>query len=154
MITKVYIAYLVFQLFSHTNLYADTGDHIFKSTSYHADKKDKFARISKKFGKANPFHHSKEKATQPTAANEEGRVEEEEDEILRPEGRKTRNSRVPQSASDRSHGSPMLHLAGSDVPVADKLTAPDRLRSLIYRQRECSAWSAAAARVFRAFYSC
>ncbi|KAJ2917388.1 hypothetical protein MD484_g3021, partial [Candolleomyces efflorescens] len=82
----VYIAYLVFQLFSHSNLYADTGDHIFKSTSYHADKKIQLARISRKIGKANPFHNSsKDKVASPTAAaNEDGRVEEEEDEIETP----------------------------------------------------------------------
>ncbi|RXW21037.1 hypothetical protein EST38_g4807 [Candolleomyces aberdarensis] len=71
----IYIAYLFFQLFSHSNLYADTGDHIFKSTSYHADKKRQLARLSRKIGKANPF--SKEKGAPPTAANEEGTVEEE-----------------------------------------------------------------------------
>ena len=60
----IYLAYLVFQLFSHTNLYADEGEHIFKSTGYNPDKKKQFKSIGKKLNKAIPFSRSSEKTKQ------------------------------------------------------------------------------------------
>lgn len=82
----IYIGYLVFQLFSHANLYEDTGDHIFKSTDYHADQKQQVRRFGRTIGNAMRFR--KEKAPSAAAANGEqldggdieGRNEEEEEE--------------------------------------------------------------------------
>lgn len=63
------MGYLIFQLFSHANLYEDTGDHVFKSVGYHADKRKTFDRLQRKISRVNPFNGHKEKVED---ANEMG----------------------------------------------------------------------------------
>lgn len=97
----IYVGYLVFQLFSHANLYEDTGGHIFQSTGYHADKK----RQVKKFGKAvgNAMRFRKEKA--PSAAAIGGETELVNVDL---EGNRTRSEN--EEEEEEEHETPCMNL--------------------------------------------
>ncbi|KAF6757263.1 Calcium/proton exchanger [Ephemerocybe angulata] len=73
----IYVAYLIFQLFSHANLYEDTGDHIFKSTDYGDKTKDTMHKILRR--PASP----KEKVRDAEGADHAS-VDEEEEEVETP----------------------------------------------------------------------
>lgn len=95
----IYIGYLIFQLFSHANLYEDTGDHIFKSTDYHADQKKQVRRFGRSLG--NVVRFRKEKA--PSAAAADGELDGGD-----MEGNRARSD-VDREEEDEEHELPMMN---------------------------------------------
>ncbi|KAF5342030.1 hypothetical protein D9611_001550 [Ephemerocybe angulata] len=77
----IYVAYLIFQLFSHANLYEDTGDHIFKSTEYGPQTQDRVDKWKRRLHSPTP---PKEKVRDTEGEGADHASVDEEEEVETP----------------------------------------------------------------------